>query len=243
MLSLTAQKAIEAYGGQNTWESFKYLEAEVSVKGLAFTLKGRPFLEHAKIRMEIGRPYSKLYPIGKDKNIVGVLDGNDVRLENLAGDVINERKNARKYFPFGRRLFYWDDLDLAYFSNYAFWNYFTFPNLLMNENIIWKEKEPGVLEATFPDSIPTHNKIQEFFIDMSSGKLIQHNYTVDIISKHAKPANVVLEHSNENGILFASSRLVTPRSKKDIPLKKPVLIDIKVHSFRLTNENIMNPNS
>ncbi len=31
----------------------------------------------------------------------------------------------------------------------------------------------------FPESIPTHSKIQEYHIDMTSSKLIQHNYTVD----------------------------------------------------------------
>ena len=26
---------------------------------------------------------------------------------------------------------------MAYFANYAFWNYFTLPNLLMNPAIVW----------------------------------------------------------------------------------------------------------
>lgn len=43
MLSLTAKKAIENYGGIELWKNSKFLEAEVSVKGLAFTLKQRPF--------------------------------------------------------------------------------------------------------------------------------------------------------------------------------------------------------
>jgi hypothetical protein len=235
MLSITAQKAIEAYGGAGLWQNSKYLEAVVSAKGLAFTLKRRPFFKQAKIVMEINRPYSRLTPIGKDKNITGILDGNDVRLEDKDGKVVAERKNARKYFPFGRRLFYWDDMDMAYFANYASWNYFTFPNLLMNDNIIWNEKEPGILEAIFPESIPTHSKIHKFHIDMTSGRLIQHDYSADIISKLAKVVNLVIEHSEENGLLFPSSRLVTPRSGKGKALKKPVMIDIKVHSFKLTN--------
>jgi hypothetical protein len=133
MLSLTAQKAIEAYGGIELWANSKFLEAEVSVKGLAFILKRRPFFDHANIKLEIGRPFSKLTPIGKNKGIYGILDGHDVRLENEINEVVAERKNARQYFPFGRRFFYWDDLDMAYFANYAFWNYFTLPKLLMNE--------------------------------------------------------------------------------------------------------------
>jgi len=95
----TAQKAIDAYGGIDLWENAKYIEAVVSVNGLAFTLKRRPFFEHAKIKMEVGRPFSKITPIGKDKNISGILDGKDVRLENTNGAIIAERKNARDFFP------------------------------------------------------------------------------------------------------------------------------------------------
>lgn len=232
-LSLSAQRAIDAYGGAGLWENSKYIEAEVSVKGLAFTLKRRPFFEHAKIKMEINRPYSKLTPIGKSENISGVLDGHDVRLENEKGEVLAERKNARNYFPYGRRLLYWDDMDMAYFANYAFWNYFTLPRLLMNKNIEWVEKSEGVLVAKFPDSIPTHNKIQEFHFDTKTGLLVQHNYTAEIISNLAKAAHVAVEHSEQDNLIFPSLKRVTPRTRKGKALSGPVLIEIKVHRFKL----------
>ncbi|MFZ4798637.1 MAG: hypothetical protein ACOYMA_14155 [Bacteroidia bacterium] len=236
MLSKTAQKSIDAYGGTELWKNNKFIEAEVSVKGLAFTLKRRPFFDHAKIKMEIGKPYSKITPIGKDKNISGILDGNNVRLENLNGTIIAERKNAREFFPYGRRLFYWDDLDMAYFANYAFWNYCTLPNLLMNKNIEWIEKSEGFLIATFPNNFPTHSKVQEFHFDKNTGLLIQHNYTADIISKLAKAANVVIDNKKTEQFVYPSSRLVTPRNSKGKALKLPILIDITVHNFKLTND-------
>ena len=132
MLSLMVKKTIEAYGGTDLWQNSDVIEAEVSAKGLAFTLKRRPFFNRSKIKMAINRPYSIITPIGINKSISGILEDGDVRLENEEGEIIAERKNARTYFPYGRRLFYWDDLDMAYFANYAFWNYFTFPALLMN---------------------------------------------------------------------------------------------------------------
>jgi len=110
-------------------------------------LKRRPFFEHANIKMEIARPFSILTLIGKDKFISGVLDGNTVRLENTNGTTIAERINPRNFFPYGRKLIYWDDLDMAYFANYAFWNYFTLPNLLTNNSIEWTEKSDGFLQA------------------------------------------------------------------------------------------------
>lgn len=232
-MNQTLEKAIAAYGGREFWKKIKTLEAEVSVHGWAFTLKRRPFFKHAQIQMEVTRPISRLTPIGRNPQITGVLDGYDVRLEDANGRVIEERKNARGYFPGGRRLFYWDDLDMSYFANYAFWNYFTLPTLLMREDIDWKEIETGWLEATFPESIPTHNKIQRFRFDLKTGLLIQHDYTVDIISKLATAANVVLEHKQGSGFTYPSRKLVTPRSPTGKPLPAPILIDITIHDFQI----------
>ena len=235
MLSPSAQKAIDYYGGAQLWQRSKYVEAVVSVTGLAFVLKRRPFFDRVKIVMEIGRPFSRLTPIGKDKNITGVFETNKVWLEDADGRVLMERQDPKKYFPYGRRLLYWDDLDMAYFANYAFWNYLTFPHLLMNEQINWTDKGQGLLEATFPEIIPTHSRIQEFQVDPSSGMLIQHNYTADVISSLAKVANRVVAHAEENGLRYPSRRVVTPRLSKGRVLKGPVMIDIKIHSYRLTN--------
>lgn len=236
-VSPTVQRAIDAYGGLDLWKNHKFIEAEVSVKGLAFILKRRPFFERAIIKMEIARPFSILTPIGKNKSISGVLDGNEVRLENTQGMIIAERKNPRSLFPYGRRLFYWDDLDMAYFANYAFWNYFTLPNLLTNNSIERTEKSDGVLQAIFPTDFPTHSQIQEFHFDKISGLLLQHNYTADIISPLAKAANSVKEHKQFEQGMYPSSRKVTPQNSKGNALKGPTLIDITIHEFKLTNSD------
>jgi len=164
----------------------------------------------------------------------------DVRLENSQGKVITQRENARDYFTFGRRLFYWDDMDMAYFANYAFWNYFTFPVLLMNEEIVWEEKSPEIIQATFPDRIPTHSRVQFFHFNAENGLLFQHDYTADIISKHAKAANVILKYDERDCLLFPSLRRVTPRTRKGHPLTRPVLIEIKVHDIKLINTSNAN---
>jgi hypothetical protein len=123
-LSVTAEKAIQAYGGTALWNKARTIETILSANGLAFTLKRRPAFERAKFTTEIHRPFARMTPIGKETGVTGVLDGADVRLENSSGEILEERKNARSYFPFGRRLFYWDDLDMTYFANYATWNCF-----------------------------------------------------------------------------------------------------------------------
>jgi hypothetical protein len=233
-MNQTAEKAVAAYGGKELWSNAKTIEAEVSAHGLAFQMKGRPFFEHARISMEVARPFSRLTPIGKDPQVAGVLDGSDTRLEDQNGKALAERKGARRFFPGGLgRLFHWDDLDMAYFANYAFWNYFTLPALLMRENIEWKEIQPGCLEANFPESIPTHSKIQRFRFDLKTGLLIQHDYTAEVISKLATAANVVMEHKQGDGYLYPSRRLVTPRSPSGKALPGPTLIAITVHDFQV----------
>ncbi len=233
-MNQTVEKAITAYGGREFWSKAKHIEAEVSTHGLAFTIKSRPTFKHAKISMEVAHPFSTLTPIGKNVQLTGVLDGHHVCLKDSTGKIVEERKDARKYFPGGlQRLFRWDDLDMSYFANYAFWNYFTLPALLMREDIDWKEVEPGWLEAAFPECIPTHSKIQRFRFDLETGLLIQHDYTVDIMSKLATAANVVLEHKQGDGFLYPSRRLVTPRSPNGTPLPAPTLIDITVHKFQV----------
>jgi len=212
-ISKTTLKAVEAYGGKELWSQYKYIEAEVSASALAFILKWRPYFNHATIKMEISKPYSKITPIGKDPKISGILDGNDVRLVNSNGVTLKEAKNIRTKFPGFRRFFWWDDLDMAYFANYAFWNYFTLPHLLLDTNIIWLEKKEGVLEATFPETYPTHSKNQLFIFDTISGLLLQHNYTVDVFGKWAKVANIVTENNIDDMVPYSSARLVSPIKK------------------------------
>jgi hypothetical protein len=233
-LSETAEKAIAAYGGASRWQNAKRLEVEVSATGLAFLLKLRPYFRHSRIVEEVHRPYSSLTPIGNDPGISGVLDGLDVRLEDGQKRILVERRRARDFFTVGRRLFWWDDLDMAYFANYASWNYFTLPALLMREDIAWSELRPGLLQARFPESIPTHSRVQQFRFDLETGLLIQHDYTAEIISPLAMASNVVVKHSkNSDGLVYPSERRVTPRGLAGEPLPLPVLIHLKLHDYRL----------
>jgi hypothetical protein len=234
MLSNTAQKAIAAYGGEDLWKNASKIEMEVSVNGLAFFLKRRVPFNRSILTLDVQKPYARLLPIGKDPQIAGVLDGGNVRLEDTDGNIIDERKEARSYFTFGRRFFWWDDLDMAYFANYAFWNYYTLPNLLLNEKIVWTEITDGVLQAQFPDTIPTHNKIQTFYFDADTGLLRQHNYTVDIISPLATAANVVVSHEKSGSSIFAAKRVVSPMGFNKKSIGFPVLIAIKVHNYHLS---------
>jgi hypothetical protein len=232
-LSETAVRALNAYGGAALWQEHRRIEAEVSVQGLAFRLKGRPFFDRVQVAMDIHRPLSSITPIGKNPEYSGVLEGGDVRILDRDGQIITSRTDARRYFPLGRRLWYWDDADMAYFANYALWNYFTLPALLMHPDIRWTEKAAGMLQAIFPEHIPTHSREQTFIFDTRDGRLLQHNYTAAIISRFARAANVVQAHAEFGQGSFPALRKVTPQSGRGRPLKGPTLIAIEVHSFLL----------
>ena len=232
-LSKTAAHAVEAYGGVTLWRQAQWLEASVSVRGLAFTLKQRPFFRRASLRVAVPYCWSRLQPIGRQPHIAGVLDGPDVYLEDQEGQRVAERMQARSRFPSMRRHFRWDDLDMAYFANYAFWNYLTLPALLLSDAVHWKEAAPGVLDALFPDSLPTHCRRQRFHFDQDTGLLRQHDYTAEIIGGFARAAHVIEAHATQGGLRFPSRRRVTPRAPSGRPLAGPTLIAIDVHALRV----------
>ena len=103
-LSRTAERALDAYGGADRWREARAAEATVSVGGLLFRLKRRMPVPRARVRVEVWRPHVRIDPIGPSR-AVGVLEGQDVRLETLGGDTLAHRRAARDYFPYGRRWF------------------------------------------------------------------------------------------------------------------------------------------
>lgn len=228
----TAERALAAYGGEERWRAAAAVELELSAGGLAFRLKWQPALHRARQRLEVHRPWVRCQGIDAAGD-VGILDGGDVRVETPEGRALAERRDARAAFGPGRRWLYWDSLDQTYFACYAAWNYFTLPGLLLREDVRWSEPAPGVLEAGFPASLPTHSAVQRFRFDMDSGLLLQHDYTAEVFGGWARASRVVQEHGSEGGVVFPRRMRVTPRKADGSPRGWPVLVDIEAHAFRL----------
>ena len=226
----TLQRALDAYGGEAFWQAARTVRATVSTTGLAFVLKWQKPFRRVAVECDVRRPMTRLAPVSPE-GMTGILRGGDVFLENPPGREIARRESARSFFPYGRRLLWWDSLDQSYFAGYALWNYLAFPALLLREDIRWRQAGPDRLLASFPADIPTHCPVQEFLFDTASGLLKQHNYTAEIIGGWARAANVVVEHGAWNGIPFPSHRIVTPRKKDGSPATGPVLIDLVIHEW------------
>jgi hypothetical protein len=239
-LTTTARRALAAYGGEQFWRRAQRISAIVSVRGLALVLKNRPFLDRARLELEIHRPYGVISPIGKNGSTSGILDGQDAALANDRDGTMVRRQDARSHFGWNRRLLWWDDLDMAYFANYAFWNYFTFPALLLNKAISWHEPTDGELIATFSDTIPTHCRTQHFYFSRETGLLSRLDYRVDIIGRFTRAGHVVVEHAIMNGVTVPALRRVTPRGPGGTPLPGPVLIEIRVHECTVSFDETTN---
>jgi hypothetical protein len=228
----TTQRALDAYGGEQRWRAASAVEATISAGGLAFRMKWRRPLDHVRGHAKTARSFIRLDPIDR-RGRVGVLDGAEVRLEDAAGDMLRSRPDPHARFPHGRRLLWWDALDMTYFSGYALWNYLMFPALLLRDDIEWTEPRDGTLDARFPPHIPTHSERQSFHFDAETGLLRQHDYTAEVFGNWARAAHVVLEHATSDGLTYPSRRRVTPRARDGSPRRGPVLVWIEVHDWRL----------
>ena len=100
-------------------------------------------------------------------------------------------------------------------------------------DITWIEIVTGMVEADFPEHLSTHNRTQRFHFDPKTGLLRQHDYTAEVIGSLAKAAHVILDHSEMNGLKYASRRRVTPRSSRGNAFRGPTLIEITIHNYRL----------
>lgn len=235
-LSPLSARAVEAYGGEDRWCAAKTIEYRLSAHGWAFRLKLRPAVRNVLFRIDVEKPHVVMQPWDKHGNRA-VFDGSadEVRIESPEGRVLSKRSEPRRLFPGGRRTFRWDDLDAAYFSGYASWNYATLPRLLLRNDIAWRQLSDTTLEARFPESTPTHSAVQRFHFNPVTGLLRQHDYTAEVFGGWAKAANVVLEHKTWDGMLYTSRRRVTPRAGNGKPRPFPLLVGIEISGFQMTS--------
>jgi hypothetical protein len=232
VLTRTAARAIEAYGGADRWLKADRIEAVVSVTGLAWWLKMRRPVPRTRLRIDLRCPYTRVDPVDRT-GLVGILRGKDAMLEDASGRIVARRDDAGKYFTGGRRIFYWDSLDLAYFAGNAMWNYFAFPRLLLRPDIEWREVSDGLLEAHFPPELPTHSAIQRFHFDPKTGLLCRHDCTLVAVGGWARVTQIIDHYRERDGIPYFGLRTVFFRRGDGSRIPWPTLIVGKVWDWQL----------
>jgi hypothetical protein len=230
----TAQRMVDAYGGEERWRAAAAVEARLTIGGLLFRWKRRSEgrWPSVQIRVEAHEPRTRFDPIDREGN-VAVMDRHTVRLERPDGALVEERPHARPK-PYGGNLFAWDAIDIGYFFGYTMWNYLALPALLLRDDISWSEPKGNTLEARFPPDLPTHSAVQAFHADPASGRLRQHDYTAEPFGGFAKAAHMIREHRDYDGLTAPSKRRVMPRDPiSGGPLPFPLLIWADIHEYRL----------
>jgi hypothetical protein len=227
-----ADRVVAAYGGAARWRAAGAVEATVSCGGLLFRWKRGAGFRRLGVRAETGAPRARLQPIDRQGS-AGVLDGHDVRIEGADGRVVASRPDARRYFPYGRRLFWWDRLDMVYFLGYAMWNYLTLPALVLRDDIAWREVAEDTLEARFPPHLPAHCDYHRFHFDRATSLLKRYDYTAEVFGNWAKAAHLILAHERSDGVPYTAVRRVKPRLPNGKVAPLPLLIWADVHDFRV----------
>jgi hypothetical protein len=209
------RRIIETHGGEEYWRSLEGLEAEVSVRGLLFTLKRVPLMKHVRVRLQTALPESETFD-HPTEGLVTVFRGDDrVELRNASGVVVQMREKPRAFFRKLRRLLYWDALDFAYFSGYAMWNYLTTPFLFLQPGVLVEAGEkhasryPFSLRVRFPEQLPTHCETQTFFFDENL-HLRRHDYTAEVVGGWASVAHYCDEYRDFAGLRLPTKRRVYP---------------------------------
>ncbi|WP_412070278.1 hypothetical protein [Rubrivirga sp. IMCC43871] len=221
--------AIAAHGGAETWRTVDTLRFRLRVRGNILMLRGRsPRTRALTASLAAHRVHARLDPF-PGPGRVGVLDGDEVWIEDADGTVLQRRPRT----PAGQRQGrLWDALDELNFLAYAFWNYGTTPFLLARPEIATRELPPvdgpgGPLRrlvATFPPSIPTHSREQTFSFG-PDGLLRRLDYTADVFGPIAHGAHFCHAPRAFDGLVVPTHRRVVPYALRRFPNRAPAAME------------------
>jgi len=236
------REAIEAHGGLERWLSVQEFVIRAKTGGIALPLRFQPgAFRYYEAHISTTEPRTTIFP-HPGGEYRGVFESTTVQVLDPNMSVVQERKNARRFFTGFRRKFYWDDLDVMYFGGYALWNYLNLPFILASPGVIVNETDPWKgdkktlrrLHAVFPEDMPTHCREQTFYFD-SDNLLVRHDYTAEVFGQWAKASHYSWKHRNFDGIVIPTRRKVYPRKASNDPFRMITLVSIRIDSVTLIN--------
>ena len=202
-------------------------------------MKWRPAMKHVRVRASTVEPQFSFFDFPKPGQTGELVGPDHVRILDADGNVVAERSDPRAAFRGLRRQVYWDDLDLIYFAGYATWNYFVTPFLFLRDGLAFESIEEvpagneswSGLRVTFPDDLPTHSKVQDFYFD-EDRLLTRLDYTAEVVGGWARAAHSCAEYRDFDGIQAPTRRRVTPLFVGTNPSPWPTLVALDIHEFR-----------
>jgi len=113
------QKALEAHGGLDRWNSFETVHATIVTGGQLFGMKGTP-QDATPRRMTVSTrgEWASVVPFGADDQRTN-FTANRIAIEKVDGTVVQERIHPSEHAEGKAVDAPWDVLDRAYFNGYA----------------------------------------------------------------------------------------------------------------------------
>src|SRR5882724_5052716 len=154
---------IDAHGSIERWNKVKTIAGDMSITGALWTRKGWPdALKQVHVTADARDQWISYRPFLGD-GLRSACTPSRTVIETLDGKPLKERRDPRGAFAGHTVESPWDDLNLAYFSGYAMWNYlnapfmFALPGFKTEEIEPWHDngEERRRLRVAFPDHIAT----------------------------------------------------------------------------------------
>jgi hypothetical protein len=230
---------IDAHGGIERWNKVKAIDADMSITGAMWARKGWPdALKAVHVTADTRTQWISYRPFISE-GVCSVCTPDRTLIETQDGKPIKDRKNPRAAFDGHTVETRWDDLNLAYFSGYAMWNYlntpfiFALPGFKTEEIEPWHEdgEKHRRLRVVFPDHIATHCSEQIFHVN-GEGLICRMDYSAPVTGG-APTAHYVSEHKEFSGVKIATKRRALRRTADGTAIPDPVFVAIDIADIRL----------
>jgi hypothetical protein len=231
---------IDAHGGIERWNKVKAIKGNMSITGALWARKGWPdALKNVHVIADAKDQWISYQPFISEGMRSSCVPGRSV-IETHDGKPIKDRKNPRASFDGHTLETPWDDLNLAYFSGYAMWNYLNTPFIFALPGFKTEEIEPWHdngerrrrLKVVFPDHIATHRSEQIFHINRQ-GLICRMDYSAPVAGG-APTAHYLFDHRDFSGIKIATKRRALRRKPDGTAIPDPVFVAIDIADIRLS---------
>jgi hypothetical protein len=231
---------IDAHGGITRWNNVKTVDGDMSITGGLWARKGWPdALKDVHVTAAAAKQWISYRPfIGEGMRSSCTPD--HTVIETLDGKPVKDRRNPRAAFDGHTVETPWDDLNLAYFSGYAMWNYlhtpfiFALPGFQTEEIEPWDEngEKRRRLKVAFPDHISTHCPEQIFHVN-GEGLICRVDYSAPVAGG-APTAHYLDDHKDFSGIKMATRRRALRRKADGTAVPDPVFVAIDIAEIRFS---------
>jgi hypothetical protein len=231
---------IDAHGGIDRWNKVKTIEGDMSITGALWARKGWPdALKDVHVTAATGKQWISYRPFISEGMRSSCTPDHTV-IETLDGKSLKGRTNPRAAFAGHSVESPWDDLNLAYFSGYAMWNYlnapfiFALPGFEAEEIEPWDEfgEKRRRLRVGFPDHVATHCSKQIFHVD-GDGLLCRMDYVAPVAGG-APTAHYMSEYKDFSGIKVATKRRALRRKPDGTAVPDPVFVSIDIANIQFS---------